>query len=366
VKLLVTGGGTAGGVYPALSVIDELLADERWATAVEDVAWVGSAGGLERRVVTGRGIAFHAVATGPLRGATPLQAAKSIWALARGTRQARRILRDVRPDVILATGGYVSVPLTVAAHRRCPVLMYLPDAQPGLAVRFLAPLTTRIAVSFDKVLHHFPRGKAFVSGYPVRRALLDLDRNEGRRILGLDRSLPTVLVMGGSQGARPINMAVSGCLESLLELAQVVHISGTEDYDRLCARRAELSLESAARYRLFSYLYDEMPAALAAADLVVSRAGAATLAEYPAAGLPAVVVPYAFSGNHQQANAEFLAERGASVIVDNAVVGRELFPTVSGLLKDNARREAMAEAMRRLAAPGAAVAIAQALKDMVG
>ncbi len=363
-RLLVTGGGTAGGVYPALSVIDELLRDDRWATRIEDVAWVGSASGLERRIVTQRGISFHVVETGPLRGANPIVAAKSVWALGKGTLAARRIVGQFRPDAILATGGYVSVPLTVGAYRRCPVLMYLPDAEPGLAVRFLAPLATRIAVSFEGV-HHLPQHKTFVSGYPVRRALFELDRDSGRRILGLNQEFPVVLIMGGSQGASTINGAVSDCLEALLDLAQVVHISGNGEYDRLCARRAGLPLELASRYRLFNYLHDEMPAALVGADLVVARAGAATLAEFPATGLPAVVVPYAYSGNHQQANAEYLSQRGAAVVIDDVRIREELFPTVEAVLRDEGRRKSMAAAMQSLAAPDAAAAIAEALKEMV-
>jgi UDP-N-acetylglucosamine--N-acetylmuramyl-(pentapeptide) pyrophosphoryl-undecaprenol N-acetylglucosamine transferase len=363
VRVVISGGGTGGGIYPALSVVDELVDDPRWETALEDILWVGQSGGLEERVMARRGIRFRPLPTGPLRGMSPWRAAAGLGRMAQGAVRGRRLLGEFGADVVLATGGYVSAPMLAAAWRRCPSLIYLPDMTPGLAVRYLSPLATRVAVSFDRVLAHFSPGKAFVSGYPVRRALVAADRRGARAQLGFTDDASVVLVMGGSRGARAINAALAAGLPDLLAGATVIHVSGQADHDWLCRRRGELPVALRERYRLYAYLYDEMPQALAAADVAVARAGASTLAEFPAVGLPAVLVPYPHSGAHQQPNADYMAERGAAVVLPEADVER-LVPTVLGLLGDGARREAMAIASRALARPQAAETLAAALWDL--
>ena len=362
-RLVISGGGTGGGIYPALSVVDELIDDPRWETSLEDILWVGQGGGLEERVMARRGIRFQALPTGPLRGMSPWRMAASLGRMAQGTLRGRRLLGEFRADVVLATGGYVSAPMLAAAWRRCPSLIYLPDMAPGLAIRYLSPLATRVAVSFEQVLAHFPQGKAFVSGYPVRRALRAADRQGARAQLGFPGDSPVVLVMGGSRGARAINQALAARLPDLLTEATVIHVSGPTDYDWLCRRRGELPVALRERYRLYAYLYDEMPQALAAADVAVARAGASTLAEFPAVGLPAVLVPYPHSGAHQQPNADYMAAQGAAVVLAEADVER-LVPTIRGLLGDTARREAMSRASRALAKPQAAETLAAALHEL--
>ncbi len=363
-RLIVAGGGTGGGIYPALTVIDELCSTPRWRTSQDDILWVGRAGGLEERVMARRGIRFQALPTGPLRGMNPVRVAKSLALMAQGTARGRRLLGEFGADVVLATGGYVSVPMLTAAWRKCPSLIYLPDMVPGLAIRYLSPLATRVAVSFESVKGYFPAGKAFVSGYPVRRELLEADRQAARAQLGFPAGWPAVLVMGGSTGARAINSAVRAILPELLRKATVLHVSGHEDYEDLVRRRSDLPMELREQYRLYAYMYDEMPLALAAADLVVGRAGAATLAEFPAVGLPAVLVPYPYSGQHQMPNAEYMAARGAAVVLPEADLEQQLLPTVTALLADDERRHEMSRASRALARPGAAAAIAAELQTL--
>lgn len=361
-RLLVTGGGTAGHVYPALAIVEALLSNEEWATVREDVAWVGSADSIEERILARQQWTFHPIPVGALRGVNPKAALHNLGRMRKGYRRSRELVAQWRPHAVLATGGYVSVPLVLAARAAsCPSLVFLPDMQPGLAVRLLSRFAQRVAVSFESVADRFPRRKVVVSGYPVRQSLQGIDKKKARDALNLAYRLPTLLVFGGSRGAHSINEAVSGVLEPLLTIAQVVHISGVEDYGALDSLRENLPSNLRSRYHLFSYMYEKMPDALAAATLAVARAGAATLGELPAVGLPAVLVPYPYAGQHQQLNAEYLAGNGAAVIVRDADLGRRVLLVVTELLADPERLRSMSASARALAVPEAATTVAREL-----
>jgi len=364
-RLLLTGGGTGGHVYPALAVVEALSSDARWAVDRREMAWVGGADSVEERILAKEELTFYPIYVGALRGASPLGTARSLYKMARGYRQARELLREFRSDVVLATGGYVSVPLVWAARDMgCPALIYLPDMQPGLAVKLLSRLAQRVAVSFESVARYFPRDKVVVSGYPVRQALFSTSKEAARQMLDLRDEPAVLLIFGGSRGAHSINEAVRQALEPLLEISQIVHISGPEDYQSLANMRERLPPALQARYHLYSYLYERMTAALVAADVVVARAGAATLGEFPAAGLPAILVPYPYAGQHQQVNAEYLTSRGAALVIRDAELGTRLLSVVTDLLSDPGRLQAMSSSARSLAVPGAAERIAAELVSL--
>jgi UDP-N-acetylglucosamine--N-acetylmuramyl-(pentapeptide) pyrophosphoryl-undecaprenol N-acetylglucosamine transferase len=352
-------------VYPALAVADWLTID---SSQPPTICWVGSAGGVEESLAARAGIPFEGVSATGLRGKNPLVMLGGLWILSRGFRQARRLVADFRPDVLLVTGGYVCVPVVLAARLAgVPLLIYLPDMAPGLAIKLLARLADRVAVTAQPAAGHFRPGQAVATGYPVRRELFERDPAEARARLGLrakDDDLPVLLVFGGSQGARSINRAVSEDIQALLEAAHVVHLSGRLDAGWTQAGRAALPESLQARYHLYDYLYEEMVDALLAADLVVSRAGASTLGEFPAAGLPAVLVPYPYAGAHQWDNARYLVEAGAAIAIADADLGTALTPTLRDLLTDGGRRAAMQQAARALARPDAAQRIARELEDL--
>jgi UDP-N-acetylglucosamine--N-acetylmuramyl-(pentapeptide) pyrophosphoryl-undecaprenol N-acetylglucosamine transferase len=220
-------------------------------------------------------------------------------------------------------------------------------------------------VSFDAVKRFFAAQKVLVTGYPVRRALLDGAPFAARRRMGLDDE-PVLLVFGGSRGARSINRAVRDHLPELLEAAHVVHVCGSFDYEELEGVRKALSAANRERYHLSAYLHDGMIDALLAADLVVARAGAGTLGELPAVGVPAILVPYPYAGAHQAANAAYLAENGAAVVVEDREISRRLGPMALTLLRDTTRRGTMAAASSRLAVPDAARTIARELLRLGG
>lgn len=350
-RLLVSGGGTAGHVYPALAALAAWDTDE---ASEPDVRWVGTRKGMERDIVTGRDLPYHAVLAGPLRGKSVPTTLAGVLRTVAGIVQSLALLARLRPDVVLTTGGYASVPVAIAAWLlRRPVVVFLPDVRPGLAVRVQARVARRVAAAFEDAVPRLPRRKTVVTGYPVRPALLEADREEARKRLAVEGELPVLLLYGGSLGARTLNYGVAAVLPELLERCRFLHVCGQLDYDELARRTAELPPRLAERYQLHAFLGDALVDALAAADLCVARAGASTLAELPVAGLPAIVVPGPFSD--QQANAEFLESHGAAVTLSNeAAQAGALGGLVLQLLDDADARARMREASRELARPDAA------------
>ena len=296
---------------------------------------------------------------------------RNVLQLARGAFAARRILRDFQPDVLFFTGGFIAGPLAFAARflapsrRRIPALLYVPDIEPGMALRSLAHFADRIAVSVEDSGKYF-KSPVVVTGYPVRPDLLAWTRQSGRRALKLDDDLPVLLIAGGSKGARSINQAVMASLPKLLEIAQVVHITGQLDWDDLQQAGTSLTPNQRARYHAFPYLHEEMGAALAAADLAVMRAGASTLGELPLHGLPAVLIPYPHAWRYQKVNADYLAQRGAAVILPDELLPQQLLRIVTALFQNRSKLRAMQIAMSSLSRPKAAQAIAGQLVELGG
>jgi UDP-N-acetylglucosamine--N-acetylmuramyl-(pentapeptide) pyrophosphoryl-undecaprenol N-acetylglucosamine transferase len=286
--------------------------------------------------------------------------------LVTATFRALFVLLRVRPRVTVATGGYASTPAALASWvLRIPVVLFLPDVFPGKAVTWLAPLARKIAVTSEVTEKHFPPGKAVVTGYPLRDSFIQPSRALGRQRFGLPDEAIVLCVFGGSQGARHINQAVARHLRSLLSRYHVLHICGEQRLPEAEAAAANLAPEARARYQLFPYLQDDdMAGALAAADLAVCRAGASVLGELPATETPAILVPLPQATVHQRENAEFLADRGAAVILEDGKVDDELGTLVEHLLADRARLAAMTTASAALARPHAADAIVALIDEV--
>lgn len=328
--------------------------------------YIGVAGAVEEDLARRAGIAFRAIESGQVRGMAPWVAARNLLKAAKGSRQARRLVADFQPDVLLVTGGYVAGPVVLAASRAgVPIFVYLPDIEPGLAIERMSRFARKVGVSFPEVAAHFP-GKAVVTGYPVRPEILAWvgRKQAARQALGLSPDEPVVLVFGGSRGARSINQAIAAALPALLSRCQVLHISGTLDWPEVEKRVQGLAQPDRQRYHAYPYLHDEMPLALASADLVVARAGASTLGEFPALALPSILVPYPYSGQHQDNNAAYLADRGAAIRLPDSELGVRLGPAILGLLDDHEALHAMAAAAGSLARPDAASAIAGELMKL--
>lgn len=372
-------------MYPALSVLEAVklriedgasngsltsVASASSGTSKQqlETLWVGSVGGMEADLVKRAGIPFEAIPAAGVHGVGLRALPGNLWQLSRGYQAAHHILQRFQPDVLFFTGGYVAVPMAAAARtlpgRKTPSALYVPDIEPGLALKTLARFAARIAVTVDASQAYFSnRKQVVVTGYPTRPGLPAWTREAALEKLNLAPDLPTLLVFGGSKGARSINRALLAGLDDLLGEMQVVHISGQLDWAEVEAARAGLQPEQAACYRAYPYLH-EMGAALRVADLVVSRAGASSLGEFPLFGLPAILVPYPYAWRYQKVNADYLANRGAAVVLKDADLTDQLLNTVRSLMHDKGRLEAMHQAMLRLAQPHAADAIAGLLLDL--
>jgi UDP-N-acetylglucosamine--N-acetylmuramyl-(pentapeptide) pyrophosphoryl-undecaprenol N-acetylglucosamine transferase len=310
---------------------------------------------------------FVSISAAPIRGRAPWTVVRNLLQTLAGVRQALREIEDFGPEAIFVTGGYVSVPVVVAGWlQRVPILIYLPDIEPGLAIRVLSRLAQRVAVSVEESQRYFPAHKTTVTGYPVRPELLTVDKGEAKKALGLEEGLKTLLVFGGSRGAHSINLALSKILNHLLDVCQIIHICGRLDAQWVEDWQAELPARLRVRYKAYVYLHEEMALALAAADLVVARAGAATLGELPALGLTSILVPYPYAGRHQELNANYLVSRGAAVKIDNADLEEKLLPTVMELLGNEELLMQMRERVRSLARPKAAQHIVSELQRLHG
>ncbi len=356
-RLVLSGGGTGGHVYPNLSVVDAL---RKLLPAGEplEMLYVGSESGAEGAIVERAGIDFKAISTAPIRGRMPWQMTANGGKIALGVQQARGILGDFAPQAILLTGGYVSFPVAIAARSHSlPMTLYLPDLAPGWAVRAIARLAQRIAVTAIETLRRLPSGKTIVTGYPVREVFFQVDRAGGRERLGLGAEEKVLFVTGASSGAHSINQAVASELNGLLRLCEVVHLCGAADEPWLAEIRDGLTDDLRGRYHLYGYMHDEMPWAMAAADLALSRSGASVIGELPAVGLPAVLVPLPIAGGHQRLNAQYLERNKAAVVLDDDKLD-ELLPVVGELLHDEECLSEMRGASRRLARPDAAAKIA--------
>ncbi|KUM97355.1 UDP-N-acetylglucosamine--N-acetylmuramyl-(pentapeptide) pyrophosphoryl-undecaprenol N-acetylglucosamine transferase [Streptomyces yokosukanensis] len=367
-RLVVTGGGTGGHTYPALTAVRTLQARLAAEGRALETLWIGTAEGLEARVAPAEGIAFTSVVTGKIRRSKnpiKLVSPANVKDMARvplGVLQARRAIEQFRPDVVLATGGYVAVPAGLAA-RMChrPLVLHEQTVRLGLANRKLASAAARICVSSEstlQMLSESARQAAVVTGNPVRPEVLSGHADKAVEALGLwgfDRQLPTVYVTGGAQGSQQINELVGGVLPWLLQQANVVHQCGPANEEGLRARAAGLPAELAGRYYLAGFVGAELPDVLALADVVISRSGAGTLAELTALGKPAVFVPLASSaGNEQAHNARHLQGAGAAVTLEGEVTADQVRNALGPLLADARLRETMAERARAYGRPDAA------------
>lgn len=353
-----TGGGTGGHVYPGLAVAERLR--ERWNGRL---VWIGSGNEIERRAVEAVGLEFFPVPSGKLRRSFSFKNAIDFFKVLGGFLASRKLLRELEPALLFSKGGYVSVPpCMAAASLGIPVFTHESDLSPGLATRLNARRADTIMVSWEKTLEYLPpaqRARAVVVGNPVRRAIGQGDSEKGRAWLGFNSTLPLILVLGGSQGARQVNELVSAVLPALEGKALVAHQTGAGNAP---SRPADAS------YKGFEFVRDEMPDLLAAADIIVGRAGAGTLWEGASASRPMIFIPLAGSASRgdQLENARLMEEAGAAICLTGARASAEhLLAALWPLLESADARAAMAAAASRMARAGAAADIAALILERV-
>jgi UDP-N-acetylglucosamine--N-acetylmuramyl-(pentapeptide) pyrophosphoryl-undecaprenol N-acetylglucosamine transferase len=344
-RAILAGGGTGGHVIPALAIAQQL--QKQYAA---EVLFIGTARGIENRLVPAAGFPLRLVQVGALKNVSLATRLKTFLDLPRAVWDSGRILAEFRPDVVIGVGGYASGPAMLAAIlRRIPTLVFEPNFVPGFANRMVAPLVSAAAVHFAETGRYFRRCE--VTGVPVREAFFEIATPTAN-------TSPTLLIFGGSQGAHAINQVV---MESVAELRarvpgiHIVHQTGERDYNDAQAVYAKLG-GSVEAYRFI----DDMPGFFARASLLICRSGASTVAEVTAAGKPAIFVPFPRAADdHQKRNAEALERAGAAMMLEESKLSREsLVQAVSSLFGDSSRLRKMGEAARKLAHPNAAHDIA--------
>lgn len=349
-RAILAGGGTGGHVIPALAIANELK-----KSYGAEALFIGTARGIENRLVPAGGYPLRLVRVGALKNVSLMTRAKTAFDLPRAVWDAGRMLNEFAPDVVIGVGGYASGPAMLAAVvKHIPTLAFEPNVVPGFANRAVARFVSGAAVHFEETAKYFRHAE--VTGVPVRQAFFEIPPKRG--------GTPTLLVFGGSQGAHAINEAMIRCLPELQRQApgiRIIHQTGERDYGEALAAYQSLSSSSSLGNSAEVYKFiEDMPSAFARADLVVCRSGASTVAEITAAGKPAIFVPFPRAADdHQRVNAEALAREGAAVVVEESKLeGVWLAETIAALLGDAVQLARMSEAARGLAHPNAARDIA--------
>jgi UDP-N-acetylglucosamine--N-acetylmuramyl-(pentapeptide) pyrophosphoryl-undecaprenol N-acetylglucosamine transferase len=351
-RVIIAGGGTGGHLFPGIALAEELM-----ARPGNDVLFVGTTRGMEAKVLPREGYALETIDVSGLKGTGAAGVLRGLVRLPRALAQSRRILKRYRPDLVVGVGGYSSGPMVLAAAlARLPTAILEQNSIPGITNRMLGRVARRTFIAFDASRRFFPARRTALAGNPIRRRL---HGSSARPPAGR-----TLLVVGGSQGAHALNELVVGALgEAPGMVTRVIHQTGEADLASVQARYAALHVDADVRAFI-----DDMEAAYAAADLVVCRAGATTIAELTAIGKPVIFVPFPFAADdHQYWNARALADAGAAIVHRQAeVTGAELAIDIAGLLGDPTRLGEMASRARAFGRPQAAREIVNALEELAG
>jgi UDP-N-acetylglucosamine--N-acetylmuramyl-(pentapeptide) pyrophosphoryl-undecaprenol N-acetylglucosamine transferase len=350
-KIAIAGGGTGGHIYPAVAVVNSLVKSGKQV----EVSFVGTRRGLEGSIVPGLGYRMHHIVSRPLPARHGAGSVLSLVYALVGFVQSFFILIADRPTVVIGTGGYASGPFVVAARLfGIPILMIEPNSVPGRTTMLLARLVDEIALGFQESVRYFAKGTNLrVTGVPTRPTLLGNTRENGISMFNLDAARKTVFVFGGSRGASSINKAfveAATALEDRVDL-QFIAQTGKADYEYV----SQAVQKTGTLCRVYPYI-DDIGSAYAASDLVVCRAGAGSVAEVTACGLPSILIPYPFAaGGHQEANAKLLERMGAaSVIRDEDLSGERLAEAIVSIIYDDDRMARMSGSSRELGRPDAA------------
>lgn len=365
-NIIVSGGGTGGHIYPAITIIRTIQKMHPEAKFL----YVGTKKGLEADIIPKEGLPFATVdIQGFERHLTPANLVRAGKAMV-GVAKAMKIVRDFHPSVVIGTGGYVCGPILMAASlMHVPTLIQEQNVVPGITNKILSKFVTKIAAGTKEAMPHFPKEKVFYTGNPIRSEVMTARKEDGTQEFGFDPQKKIVLISGGSRGARAINNAMIDILVQAAKHPEVqyLHVTGKLGYPDVMAKlkKAGLDLDKTKHIKVVPYLYD-MPNAMAMADLAIFRAGATGLAELTARGIPAILIPYPYAAeNHQEHNARALEEAGAArMILDRELTSQRLCAVLTELLSEDEKLAAMAEASRKLGHPQAAADIAKMVLEI--
>ena len=311
-KIVMTGGGTAGHVTPNIALLPDLKA------AGYDISYIGSMEGMEKRLIEEQGIKYYGISSGKLRRYFDIKNLTDPVRVIKGFHQAIKLLRKIRPNVVFSKGGFVSVPVVLAAkHLHIPVIIHESDITPGLANKIAIPAAYRVCCNFPETLPYLPEGKAVLTGSPIRRELLSGDKFSAISLCGFSLEKPTILIIGGSSGSKVVNDSVRALLDELLANYQIIHLCGKGYLDK--------SLLNKKGYAQFEYANQELRDMFAAADLVISRAGANSICELLALHKPNILIPLsaAASRGDQILNARSFEKQGFSYVIEEEQLSSE-------------------------------------------
>ena len=332
-KIILTGGGTAGHVTPNIALLPEL---QKKGFSVE---YIGSQAGIEKELISNLNIPYHRISSGKLRRYFDFKNVTDTVRVVKGVADATKVLKKVKPKIIFSKGGFVTVPVIVAAHfLKIPVIIHESDITPGLANRIAIPLSTYVCASFPETINHLPPEKAVLTGSPIRENLFIGKEKIGRTLCSFPSSKPIVLIMGGSLGSVRINQCVRSALPTLLEKFNIIHICGKDNLDK------EISAEG---YVQFEYVSKELPHIFACSDLIISRAGSNSIYEFLALKKPNLLIPLTkeASRGDQILNAKSFSEQGFSkVLPEESMTEQTLYNEISALYNERSSFIAKMEA----------------------
>ncbi|MFA5125155.1 MAG: undecaprenyldiphospho-muramoylpentapeptide beta-N-acetylglucosaminyltransferase [Patescibacteria group bacterium] len=350
-KLLLSGGGTMGSVSPLIAVCQEIKKRQPEA----EFLFVGTAGGPERAAVESYKIPFAVIASGKFRRYFSWQNFTDPFKIVKAFCQSIKILLAFRPQAVMVAGAYVGVPLAWAAwFLRIPVLIHQQDIEVGLANRLMSPVAKKVTVSFDISLRDFKRGRAILTGNPIREEFSHCDKDKSRELFGLRKDVPTVFFTGGGTGAIAINEVLDRALPDLMKFIQVIHVTGK-------GKKIDFSADN---YHQFEFMTHEMTEALCVADLVVTRAGLSTLSELSYCGKPAIIIP--MYRTHQENNANYFQQHNAAVVLSEASLNKKMLTDIiSELIKSDDKLDNLSKNIKKMMPQTGAGAVADILLKLI-
>jgi len=367
-RIIMSGGGTGGHIYPAITIIRAIQEE------VQDceVLFIGTQHGLESDIIPKEGFGFRTIDIRGFERRLSISNVQTIFKTIGSVWQSRKIIRNFKPDIVIGTGGYVCGPVLLAASMMgIPTMIQEQNVIPGITNKILARFVDKIAVGYEDAVTYFTNAKkVFVSGNPIRPEVISATREEGMAVLGLDPAKQTILISGGSRGARSINQSMIAVHQQFAgrQDIQLLHVTGQNEYNGIVGNLKQCGIDTvkAGNIIITPYLYN-MPQALAVADIAVFRAGAVGLAELTARGIPSILIPYPYAAeNHQEFNARVMERQGAAVVIRDAdLTGAKLTEVINSLVSSPQILADMAKASKKIGCPKAAESIAKMALTMI-
>lgn len=359
-RVVVSGGGTGGHIYPALSLINEIKKQDAHA----EILYIGTERGLESDIIPREGIPFETIHISGFQRKLSVENVKTIIRFFKGTSRAKRLLKSFKPDVVIGTGGYVCGPVVYAAAKlKIPTVIHEQNSVPGLTNKFLSRYVDQVAICFEEAKRYFPEKKVVFTGNPRASEVVNVHPDTAKRSLDLDPLKKTVLIVGGSRGARPINEAFHSVINEFAEKDyQVVYVTGAVHFDSVMEAVKDRQPSNV----IIKPFIHNMPDVLSAVDVIVARAGATTLAEITSLGLPSILIPSPYvTNNHQEKNADALGSQGAALVrKEQEMSGQQLLEDIDSILAAEGKWEEMHQSARKLGVPEAALNVYRVLANV--